>query len=67
MPDMSVLASVFSLIAAAPANPDRVLAGDEVPADLPEACQDHLIELAIDESALTRRSVAIGSEAWTNG
>ncbi|MET7371081.1 hypothetical protein [Micromonospora arida] len=34
------------------------------PYSLAEACQDHLISLAIEESVRTGRPVAIAEEAW---
>jgi hypothetical protein len=34
------------------------------PYPLAEACQDHLVSLAIDEAAATKRAVETGVEAW---
>ncbi|WP_308167605.1 Gfo/Idh/MocA family protein [Catellatospora tritici] len=36
----------------------------EPPYPLAQACQDHLISLAIDESARTGQTVPVGAEAW---
>ena len=36
------------------------------PYPLAEACQDHLIALAINESAVTRQAVTTTAEGWTN-